>query len=110
MKDNETIAQFLKITKLPFEINYDGNVIYYENSDGYWFKREFDSNGKKTYYEDFTGYWVKREFDSDGNQTFFENSDGSIIDYRPKTTITWEEISEKFGIDPDKLKIKNKGS
>jgi len=135
MKDNETIAQFLKITKFPFEINDDdGNRTYWEDSDGHWEKREFDSNGEKTYktyYENSKGYWWKREFDSDGNQTyyedstgfwwkreydsegkitFFENSDGHISDYRPKTTtVSWEEISEKFGIDPDKLKIEKKG-
>ncbi len=27
----------------------NGNRTYYEDSDGYWSKREYDSNGKRTY-------------------------------------------------------------
>jgi len=131
MKD-QTIAQFLKITKFPFIIRDDnGNETYHENSSGYWIKREYDSSGNEIYLENFSGYWVKKEYDSAGNITYFEDSYGFwikkkfdssgneiyhensyvyMIDKRPKTTITWEEISEKFGIDPDKMKIEKKGS
>ena len=90
MKNNETIAQFLKITKFPFII--------------------LDDNGNETYHENSSGYWSKRGYDSSGNETYYEDSNGIITDNRPKTTITWEEISEKFGIDPDKMKIEKKGS
>lgn len=41
---NKTIAQQLGITKFPFEIKDDnGNLVYCEDSDGYyWWKKEFD--------------------------------------------------------------------
>lgn len=81
-----TIAQQLKIKEFPFEIkNSKGNIIYFENSNGYWAKREYDSNG---------------------NQIYYENSNGIIIDKRPKTELTLDEIAEKFGIPVSQLKIK----
>jgi hypothetical protein len=36
-----------------YDIN--GNEIYYENSTGYWFKREYNLNGNIIYFEDITG-------------------------------------------------------
>ena len=60
----------------------NGNKIYFENSDGYWSKREYDDNVKLIYYEDSDGYWEKIEYDTNGNQIYFENSDGVIIDRR----------------------------
>jgi hypothetical protein len=64
-----TIAQQLKIKEFPFEIkDSNSNQIYFENSDGYWFKRKYDSDGNQIYYEDSDGYWAKHEYvvDSDG--------------------------------------------
>ena len=66
------------------EFDSNGNLIYYESSDGYWSKREYDSNGNLIYSEDSIGFWSKREFDSNGNKIYYENSDGKIIDKRPK--------------------------
>ena len=34
---------------------YD-DKIYHENSDGDWFKQEYDANGNEIYYEDNNGY------------------------------------------------------
>lgn len=62
-----TIAQQLKIKKFPFEIK--------------------DSNDNRIYYENSDGYWSKSEYDSDGNRIYYENSDGEINDYRPKTDV-----------------------
>jgi hypothetical protein len=60
----KTIAQQLNVTEFPFIIkDKNRNSIYYENSDGYWWKHEYDSNG---------------------NQIYFENSNGLIIDNHPK--------------------------
>jgi len=103
----KTIAQQLNIKDFPFEIKdkngniiyfensdgfwckleYDknGNEIYYENIDGFWCKPEYDKNGKQIYYEDSTGFWVKREYDKNGNEIYYENIDGKIEDKRPKT-------------------------
>ena len=35
-----------------------------------------DANGNKTYYEDSNGYWERREYDANGNKTYYVNSDG----------------------------------
>ena len=102
----KTIAQKLNVTEFPFEIkDKNGNQIYCETSDGYWYKRELDSNGNAiycensygfwdkrefhsngnlTYHEDSNGYWYKNEYDSNGNKIYWENSKGKIIDNRPK--------------------------
>ena len=63
----------------------NGRRIYFEVSDGYWSKREYDSQGKGIYYETSDGYWVKWEYDSNGNVIYFENSNGEITDNRPKS-------------------------
>ena len=36
-----------------------------------------DVDGNTTYYEDSNGYWSKREYDVDSNQTYYEDSDGT---------------------------------
>jgi hypothetical protein len=124
-----TIAQQLKIKNFPFTINdKNGNVIYFEDSKGFWIKREFDSNGNKIYFENSDGYWVKYKFNSNGNRIYFENSKGywvkrefnsngkfiyyednygKIIDNRPKEVVlTLDEIAIKFNIPVEQLKIK----
>jgi hypothetical protein len=125
----KTIAQQLNVKKFPFVIkdsngnmiyfeNYNGywfkreydsngNEIYCENSDGYWGKSEYDSNGNEIYYEDSDGHWIKREYDSKGNVIYFEDSNGDVVDNRPKEIeLTLDEIAAKFGIDVSQLKIK----
>ena len=105
-----TIAQQLKIKEFPFEIkDSKGNLIYYENSTGYWQKSEFDSDGNLIYFENSTGYWAKSEFDSKGNLIYLETINDIIIDRcnkRPKTELTLDEIAKKFGIPVSQLKIK----
>ena len=104
-----TIAKQLKIKQFPFEIkDSNGNQIYWETSDGYWFKREYDSKGNKIYVENSNGYWEKREFDSDSNLIYFENSYGTIIDNRPKTEIQKAiELLTKEGLIVDGKILKN---
>jgi hypothetical protein len=83
-----TIAQQIK---WDFKTNGDleikdknGNLIYYEDSTGFWTKREYDSQSNQIYFENSKGFWAKREYDSQGNKMYYENSDGEIIDNRPK--------------------------
>ena len=57
----------------------NNNVIYFENSDGNWVKREYDKNNNVIYFEDSIGYWWKQEFDSNNNQIYYENSDGNWV-------------------------------
>ena len=84
----QTIAQQIK---WDFKTNGDleikdknGNLIYYEDSTGFWTKREYDSQGNQIYFKNSKGFWAKREYDSQGNKMYYENSDGEIIDNRPK--------------------------
>ena len=35
--------------------NENGNLLYFENNDGYWEKYEYDDNGNRIYYEDYNG-------------------------------------------------------
>jgi YD repeat-containing protein len=130
MNSNQTIAQFLKIKDFPFKIkNENGNVIYFENSNGYWIKREYDLNGNVIYFENSKGYWEKREYDSNGKEIYYENSSGTwekieydsngniiyhedsngfIRDNRPKPVVemTLQEIADKLGMDVSQIRIK----
>ena len=125
-----TIAKQLKIKEFPFQIkDSKGNLIYWEQSDGYWVKREYDSKGKQIYWENSTGYWVKSEYDpkgkqiyfedcdgfwvkyeydSKGKQIYYENSDGVITDNRPKTDVQKAiELLTKEGLLVDGKILKN---
>ena len=127
--NDNTIAKYLGITEFPYEIKdnngdiiyyeestgfwvkreYDssGNEIYFENSYEYWSKYEYDSNGNEIYFENSNGFWIKREYDSPGNQIYYETSNGNIMDKRPKVIeLTLEQIAEKFGTDVNNIKIK----
>ncbi len=125
----KTIAQELKVTEFPFIIkDKNGKEIYFEDSNGFWIKREYDQNGKEIYYENSRGFWEKRQYDQNGNRIYFENSrgywekyqydqnrkqiyfeasDGLIRDNRPKVVeLTLDEIAAKLNIDVNLLKIK----
>ena len=88
MKDNQTIAQFLKVKNFLFDIKDDkGNLIYCEDS---------------------TGYWSKREYDAKGNEIYYENSNGLIFDKRSKQMIelTLQDIAKLKGVDVGQIRIK----
>ena len=55
----------------------NGNVTYYQETEGCWWKREYDSNGNVTRYETSDGYWSKYEYNANGKETYYENSDGT---------------------------------
>jgi len=67
------------------EYDTNDNRIYYEDSDGNWYKKEFDPNNNEVYYETSNDFWCKREFDSNGNRIYYEDSNGIIVDNRPKS-------------------------
>jgi len=125
-----TIAQQLNVKEFPFiikdsngkliyreesdrnwikrEYDSDGNEIYFENSYGIWYKREYDSKGDRIYWEDSGGYWIKREYDSDGNEIYAESSYGKIHDNRPKTDVQKAiELLTKEGLLVDGKILKN---
>ena len=80
-----TKARALGITIFPY-IEYDsnGNLIYWEESDGYWVKREYDSKRNQIYHEDSDGYWEKTNFDSNGRHNYVLTNNGY-----------WEIVTEK---------------
>jgi hypothetical protein len=83
-----TIAQQLKIKEFPFEIrDLKGDLIYREDSAGFWEKWERDSNGNCFYYENSDESWMKREYDANGYQIYVEYSDGRTFGNRPKHDI-----------------------
>ena len=130
MKEEQTIAQFLNVTNFPFEIkDKNGKLIYFEYSDGYWSKREYDDKGKEIRYENSDGYWIKREYnyqgneirfedsdglwnkweyDDQGNLIYSEDSDGYIVDGRPKPMIelTLQDIAKIKGVSVSQIRIK----
>ena len=86
----------------------NGNVIYYEDvlyNGTYWFKREYDNQGNEIYYENKFGYWVKHQYDENEKLIYYENSNGKIINKR-KAELTLQQIADKFGVRPENLKIK----
>lgn len=64
---SKTIAEQLNVIDFPFEIkDKQGRVIYFEKSDK---------------------YWVKTEYDSSNNIKYWQDSNGGIIDKRPKDDV-----------------------
>ena len=105
----KTIAQQLNVTTFPFDVKDKNNKeIYFENSDGWWCKKERDARGKIIRYEASDGAWCKREYDAHSNEIYYENSNGYIKDDRPKIVeLTLQQIADKFSIDVKQLKIKD---
>ena len=103
----KTIAQQLNIKDFPFTIqDKNVNTFYYETSDGFWIKREYDENDNEIYFENSKGFWYKREYDKNGTVIYYENSEGVIKDNR-STELTLQEIADKLGIDVKNLRIKD---
>jgi hypothetical protein len=84
----QTIAQFLNVKDFPFVIK--------------------DKNGKLIYLEFSNGSWVKHECDDQGNRIRYEDSNGVIVDERPKPMIelTLEDIAKLKGVDASQIRIK----
>ena len=129
-KNMTTIAQQLKIKDFPFAIkDKNGNVIYWEKSNGYWEKNEYDLHDNLIGFEDSTGYWGKSEFNVDDKEIYYENYKGYsrkyeydangnviyceksgvvILDKRLKVMeMTLEDIASKLGINVTQLRIKD---
>jgi hypothetical protein len=57
-------------------INEIGKVIYYENSDGEWYKKEYDDNNNLIFTKQIGGYWLRKEYDDKGKLIYYEDSNG----------------------------------
>ena len=80
------------------------NIIYHENSDGDWFKKEYDDRGNNIYYEDSDGFSYRSEYDKDGNEIYIENSDGYWVkkEYDERGKLIYREDSNGDIIDKRK--------
>ena len=67
LKDNEKELVLSKVFNQPVTIK--GNDVY-------------DTNDSNIYFEYSNGFWVKREYNTNGNILYYENSYGEIIDNR----------------------------
>ena len=71
-----TTNKKIKVMTIAQQINWD-----FKTNDELEIK---DKNDKQIYCEYSDGYWAKWEYDSQGNVMYYEDSDGEIIDKRPK--------------------------
>ena len=79
----KTIAQQLGVTDFPFEVrDRRGNIIYKEYKEGFWVKREFDSENRELHFQRSDNYWVKWEYDEEGEEIYYEDSNGLVQDNR----------------------------
>ena len=85
----------MKLKGIELEGTYE--VTYFTKSFGI-----YDEKGNMIYFENSSGYWAKSEYDENDNEIYYENSDGEIIDDRVKE-LTIEEIEKLLGY---KIKIK----
>ena len=81
MKDGQTFGQWLN---WDFEANGDLEIR--------------DKNGKRIYYERSNGFWRKREYDSEDNLIYYETSNGEIVDNRISKVI--EHNGRKYQLIP----------
>ena len=101
---NKTVTNKMKIVRIvdPSEYNLlftryqfdsNNNIIKYENSDGYWWKKEYDSNNNIIKLENSDGYWEKKEYDSNNNLIKVENSNGDWkkMEYDPNNNVIAKE-------------------
>jgi len=64
------------------ELNYVLSGVFEQPVEYYVGGNIFDKNGNLIYYENYKGYWYKYEYDKNGNKIYYENSYGYIEDYR----------------------------
>ena len=77
----KTKAQQLNVKEFPFTIeDENGNRIYYENENGFWWSIEYDSDGNKIYSENFPNYSRNWKYDSNGNEIYYEFKRWNEID------------------------------
>ena len=98
-KLSETYKSLGIAFSFPIKIkNANGYETYYENSNDYWSKSEYDAKGNKTYFEDSDDYWHRYERDANGNETYHEDSNGAKRG-TPKSAKTCEgKVVEVDGI------------
>ena len=63
--------------RFPIEIrDSNGKATYFEDSDGYWERFEYNAEGRPTYSENIDEFWQKWGRSTNGRLTSLKNSDG----------------------------------
>ena len=97
---SETLTELGIAFSFPIEINdAKGNRTYFEASDGFWQRCEYDANGKVTYFENSYDYWGRYERNAKGDVTYCEDSDDYWYKYERDANgeATYYENSEGVG-------------
>jgi len=95
-KLSETYKKLGIAFSFPIEIrDANGNLTYFEDSEGNWYRHEYDANGKVTYFENSDDCWERRERDANGNLTYYEDSNDFWYrhEYDAKGKVTYYEDS-----------------
>jgi YD repeat-containing protein len=110
-KLSETYKELGIAFSFPIRIrDANGKDTYYENSNGYWDKWEYDADGNVTYFENGTGYWVKWEYDANGKVTYRENSRGDksgtprtmkLLSDTPRTDAAYHSADYEYVVTED---------
>jgi hypothetical protein len=76
-KLSETYKELGIAFSFPIEIkDANGKETYYEDSEGFWRKYEYDYNGKETYFENSNGYWEVKK----GKPRSSKSCEGKVIE------------------------------
>lgn len=71
----------LKVDNSFVEItNKNGDVVYFETSDGFWYRKELDKKGNVVFRKDSNGKLLVREFDEDNKVIYCATEDGVKFD------------------------------
>jgi hypothetical protein len=95
---SETYKEMGIAFSFPIEItDANGNVTYYEDSNGYWARYERDANGNPTYFEDRDG-WEKWERDDNGNETYWKDSGDNWVKFGRDAKGDWTYCEYSDGV------------
>lgn len=58
-----------------YKLEYDsnGHLVYFENANGWWWRKEYDDRDNCTYQGDASGFWVRHVYDANNNRIGYEN-------------------------------------
>ena len=74
---SETYKELGIAFSFPIEImEANDRLTYWENSDGFWERFEYNAEGRPTYSENIDEFWQKWGRSTNGRLTSFKNSDG----------------------------------
>ena len=83
-----------------YEYDDNGNITYFEDADGFWYRSEYDENGNEISCEYSDGYTYNNTYDDNGNMltSYCTSSDGTWVkaSYTESGNITSYEDSDEF--------------